>query len=329
MLFSVIIPVYNAQQTLDQCVRSVLNQSFTDFELVLVDDGSRDESPRMCDEYAVSDRRVVVVHQENKGLACARNAGLSKARGEYIVHLDCDDYLVDGGLEKIVTRVRQQPTAQILVWNILQLQGEMFESEANTFPDTSACCLTGVRAFNFLFCSNQGSLWQTFRYVVKRSYIIDKQLFYRPGVLHEDIDFNPYVVLCAERVHFCAEAYYIYRKGRDGSITSHVTTARCKDMIFLVQRWFEFLSTVKLAPAIVDGFRATLSRLLWDYVPEVLRFPGTEKDELLDLLVENKAVLMWVRIPLLSAFVKRGLLVCLGLKATAMALGMLRAIRRR
>lgn len=91
-LISVIIPVYNAEKYLQRCVDSVLSQTFTNIECILVDDGSSDNSPTICDEYAEKDKRIVVIHKENAGEASARNAGLDVAKGEYIGFVDSDDW---------------------------------------------------------------------------------------------------------------------------------------------------------------------------------------------------------------------------------------------
>ena len=90
---SVIIPVYNAETTLNKCVDSVLGQQFPDFEVILVDDGSKDRSLQICEEYARRDSRVTVIHKENGGVSSARNAALEIAKGERILFLDADDYL--------------------------------------------------------------------------------------------------------------------------------------------------------------------------------------------------------------------------------------------
>ena len=90
---SIIIPVYNAENYLRRCIDSVLSQSFTDFELILVDDGSKDKSPQICDEYASQDTRVRVIHKANGGVSAARNDGLDIAKGEYITFIDSDDWV--------------------------------------------------------------------------------------------------------------------------------------------------------------------------------------------------------------------------------------------
>ena len=90
---SVIIPVYKVEEYLERCIESVLGQTLDDLEIILVDDGSPDNCPRICDQYAEKDRRVSVIHKKNGGLASARNAGMKNASGEYIFFLDSDDWL--------------------------------------------------------------------------------------------------------------------------------------------------------------------------------------------------------------------------------------------
>lgn len=97
--FSVIVPVYNAEKYIAECIESVLNQTFSDLELLLVDDGSPDNSGAICDEYAAKDSRVKVFHQENGGVCAARNTGLDNATGEYVSFVDSDDYLESNALE--------------------------------------------------------------------------------------------------------------------------------------------------------------------------------------------------------------------------------------
>ena len=98
-LISIIIPVYNSEKTLKRCVDSILNQTFRDWELFLIDDGSTDESGKMCDQYAVIDERIKVFHKENGGVSSARNMGLDYAIGEWITFVDSDDSLTDYAFE--------------------------------------------------------------------------------------------------------------------------------------------------------------------------------------------------------------------------------------
>ena len=97
--FSVIVPVYKVERYLGRCIASVLAQTFADFELILIDDGSPDESGAICDRFAAEDDRIIVIHQKNRGVSAARNAGLDVARGEYIVFIDSDDTVEENYLE--------------------------------------------------------------------------------------------------------------------------------------------------------------------------------------------------------------------------------------
>ncbi len=102
MKLTIIIPVYRVERTLDRCVQSVMAQQFADFEVILVDDGSPDLCPSICDEWARRDPRISVIHKENGGLSDARNAGIGRARGEFITFVDSDDYLADGTLAQVM-----------------------------------------------------------------------------------------------------------------------------------------------------------------------------------------------------------------------------------
>ncbi len=100
-LISIIVPVYNVEKYLERCMNSLLNQTYDNIEIILVDDGSPDNCPKMCDEYALKDNRVKVIHKQNAGLGFARNSGLEIANGQYIVFVDSDDYVTTDMCEKL------------------------------------------------------------------------------------------------------------------------------------------------------------------------------------------------------------------------------------
>lgn len=124
---SVIVPVYKVEPYLDRCVRSILNQTFTDFELILVDDGSPDQCPQMCDEWAKKDERIRVIHKENGGASAARNAGLDAACGRYIEFIDSDDWVDCEIMEYLYTLLKNHPQAQIAQceWMTVKSESEM------------------------------------------------------------------------------------------------------------------------------------------------------------------------------------------------------------
>ena len=112
-MISVIVPVYKVEQYLRRCVDSILNQTYSDFELLLVDDGSPDACPQICDEYARQDPRVRVIHKPNGGLSDARNAGLAQADTKYVYFLDSDDYIEPQAIE-ILHHIAEQNNLDML-----------------------------------------------------------------------------------------------------------------------------------------------------------------------------------------------------------------------
>lgn len=108
-VISVIVPVYNVEKVLYHCIDSILNQSFVDFEILLVNDGSTDNSGRICDKYAEKDTRVKVIHKQNGGVSSARNAGIEAAQGEYICFVDSDDYLESNYLKELIETKKKYP----------------------------------------------------------------------------------------------------------------------------------------------------------------------------------------------------------------------------
>lgn len=108
-LVSVIVPVYNCEPYLDRCIESIISQSFKDIEIILVDDGSTDESLLKCKKYAKRDDRVIVLHQENQGVSSARNKGIEQSSGCYICFVDGDDSIDDGYIEELVARQQEKP----------------------------------------------------------------------------------------------------------------------------------------------------------------------------------------------------------------------------
>lgn len=114
--FSIIVPVYNTEQFLDKCVSSILAQTYNDFELILVDDGSTDNSPNMCDIYAEKDFRIKVIHKKNGGVSSARNCGIDAAKGTYIWFVDSDDYIEPFSLQRLF-EVQNSHNAELYVFN--------------------------------------------------------------------------------------------------------------------------------------------------------------------------------------------------------------------
>lgn len=133
MKLSIIIPVYRTQNTLLRCMESILQQSFTDYELILVDDGSPDDCPLLCDEWAKKDYRISVIHKANGGLSDARNAGIRQACGEYITFVDSDDAIDKDTLQALINELMAHPDIDILEYPVMERIGHPTKERLLTF----------------------------------------------------------------------------------------------------------------------------------------------------------------------------------------------------
>ena len=121
-LVSIIVPIYKVEPYLRRCLNSIVNQTYTNLEIILVDDGSPDGCPQICDEYAAKDKRIVVIHKKNGGLSDARNTGLDICKGEYISFVDSDDWVDEGYIEKLLS-FTQKENADIAIGENIRTKG--------------------------------------------------------------------------------------------------------------------------------------------------------------------------------------------------------------
>lgn len=215
-LLSVIIPVYKVEPYLHECVNSVLSQTFTNLEVILVDDGSPDACPAMCDNYARSDVRVRVVHQDNQGLSAARNAGLDLAKGDFIAFIDSDDYISPDYFEAAIEQFNSNPELDIV--ELPMISRFNTDSAVRLAPAETAIAYGHDDVFPAWF-ERQGYL---------RAYsqlkICRRQLFaslrFPVGTTFEDLHITPRLLQRARSIAFIAHptANYFYR-WRDESIT--------------------------------------------------------------------------------------------------------------
>ena len=124
---SIIVPVYKVEKYLDRCVQSLINQTLNDIEIILVDDGSPDNCPQMCDDYALKDKRIKVIHKNNAGLGFARNSGLDIARGEYIAFCDSDDCVREDAYEVLYEKMIDSDSDVVYGWMIHEMKDGHWE----------------------------------------------------------------------------------------------------------------------------------------------------------------------------------------------------------
>ena len=206
---SVIIPVYNAESTLRRCVDSVLAQTFTDFECLLINDGSKDKSGEICDEYAAKDSRIRVFHKENGGPSAARNFGLNQAIGQYVIFQDADDYLLDNGsyLKLITYAVQNNLDILRFDYSIVDKDGNLnmwksLDKKAHLYGSVFSPAVLVHEAF----CGE----WFTVLCLIKRT-VIGNARFNPNLTFLEDMDFYARLLASANlRCGYMPEIFYAY-----------------------------------------------------------------------------------------------------------------------
>lgn len=133
MKLSIIIPVYQTQDTIDRCIESILQQSFTDYEIILVDDGSDDECSLLCDKYSQKYRRITTIHKKNGGLSDARNTGIKHSKGKYITFIDSDDAIQNYTLQALMDEINKYPETDVLEYPIMERIGHPYKEQLLAF----------------------------------------------------------------------------------------------------------------------------------------------------------------------------------------------------
>lgn len=232
--FSIIIPVFNIKQYLIECIESVLNQKYENYEIILVDDGSTDGSAELCDNYSKIYKSIKVIHKDNGGLSDARNTGLANAKGEYIVFIDGDDFIEKNTLKKFNETIIESNHPDIVITRIQKIYGEdqiVRLDEGMPFEVINSRNKECI--INWMFKRSQ-SLWPSVRYIVKKELIDHHRIEFAVGYYHEDIDWTSRLFLFSQSYTADDHYWYNHRMNRVGSITSTPNVKRTLDIIRLV-----------------------------------------------------------------------------------------------
>lgn len=230
---SIIIPVYNVENYIRKCIESVISQTFSEIEIILVDDGSTDGSGRICEEYKNKDNRIKVVHKDNGGLSSARNCGISIATGEYLGFIDSDDYIAKDMFEKLYTNIIKED-ADVSICGIYQC----YEGKEPPINEPWYSVLTPQEAIAIAFQGKKFSVNAVNKLYKKELF---KDVRYPEGKTTEDA----FVIVdifsqCKKIVATSEQKYYYFH--REGSITTVKSAANCFDCIEAYGRNLEIIN---------------------------------------------------------------------------------------
>lgn len=302
--FSIVVPVYRVEQYLKNCVDSILTQNCDDFELILVDDGSPDKCPEICDRYVKDDLRVTVIHKTNGGLSSARNAGIKAARGKYIIFVDSDDYWnSDKALSILYDKLNREKQIDVLLYNSIDYSCVTGKSiVCNRYYDIDFVENSDkVDVLKYLFDNElfPGAAWAT---VTRREFLIENDLYFIEGIKAEDIDWLLKVFLQANTYSALNEAFYVYLKYRNDSITGTADAKSIDDLLYQIELWQNKIETQEYW-YISNEVKSLLSR---HYISALLIFGYIETDKRTEYrkkLKTYKYMLNYSKIPIIR-FVK-------------------------
>ena len=267
MRVTIVVPIYNVEKYIMNCLDSIKKQTYTDFELLLIDDGSTDESGRIADEYAISDSRAVVYHKANGGLSDARNYGIDRAKGEYICFIDSDDWIESTYLEELVKLISDYRT-DIAICAYKRNTGE---EEIDQPVKIEKTVETGIEALGNIWSSRYGE------YVVAWNKLYRRKLFeenrYAVGLIHEDEAICAKLYIDAEKVARTNRVLYNYRVNNNTSIMTSNYSLKRLDIIKAIEIRMDILKRNGLTAYYEkDSFKYMYKILL--NIIEVKKLPG-------------------------------------------------------
>ena len=273
-LVSVIIPVFRVEKYLEKGVNSITDQTYKNLQIILVDDGSDDNCPLMCDEYAKKDDRILALHKQNGGLSDARNYGLPYAEGKYIYFFDSDDYLEANAIEKLV-EVAEKENADVVAFGYKKVD------EAGNILENSY-----MKSGAYHFESEEDKLefitktllaykvgWEAWNRLYRAEIIRKNELRYEPNkeIFAEDRCFNIYYTLCTSNLTYIEDRYYHYLI-RDDSIMGKTVVPKINENLNLMD-YIKKFAAKKGLDRLVKGLPAVNIAL---FIPVMLKIPGDE-----------------------------------------------------
>lgn len=232
---SIIIPVYNVENYIQECLDSVLSQSLNNCEIILVDDGSTDKSGIICDDYANKYDSISVIHQENKGLSGARNSGIKIAKGEYLMFIDSDDFIYSKiDLKKNFSNLNEDIIQYKYIYYYTDTNKLVFINDMQLYDSMTYTDIL----FNKVKESRLSiSAWDK---IVKRSLIIDNNLYFKEGLLLEDVEWSLRLYLKANSIKSINEDIYVYRQNRKNAITNNVNKKYVDSLYSTINYWYNY-----------------------------------------------------------------------------------------
>ena len=237
-MISVIVPIYKVEKYLRECIDSIIEQTYRDLDIILVDDGSPDQCGKLCDDYASKDNRIRVIHKENGGLSDARKAGIDIAEGEYLIFVDSDDYIHPQMIERLYNTMLTQ-RADIVVCGFREVDEEGQQLKDDKISDVDILCYEGPDIMDQL---QQKNLITVVAWNKLYSASLFENIRYPKGHVHEDEFIIHRILGKCKKTVYIPDLLYYYRK-RPASIMADIDIVKINDVIAAYEDRIVFLQT--------------------------------------------------------------------------------------
>lgn len=234
---SIIVPIYNVEKYLDTCINSICNQSYTNLEIILIDDGSPDNCSEICDNWKIKDDRIIVIHQKNGGLSNARNTGIDICTGKYIIFIDSDDYIDRNMVKKLYDNINKTKSDISICDYYLEKNKKI---SLNNYPEV-IFCTTASDKFDYLFNEYSTVTTVAWNKIYKRQ--LFEKLRYPDGKIHEDEFVICELLEMADKISYMLEPLYYYVQ-RNNSIMKQFNLKRF-DCVEALEKRIDFFEARK------------------------------------------------------------------------------------
>lgn len=296
MKISIVIPVYNVDNYLRQCLNSVIAQSFPNIEVILVNDGSSDNSKQICEEYELKYSFIKLINKKNGGLSDARNVGILNSTGEYILFLDSDDYWDDNNfLYDLVQYIKKYPNIDYIFfrYKFYYQKKDKFIEPVFNIDDKEIKGKSGIECLDYILSKMRDFQWYAWAGIVRREFIINNDLFFMKDRKYEDALWTPQVFIKGRLIGFYNKPVYVYRLEREGQITSDNSYKCLEDSIFISTNWFDYLENHSIKESLKKDLLANISQRYYHAIKYAGFLNNKEKRVIIEKIKENKNLLKY------------------------------------
>ncbi|MGL5821893.1 MAG: glycosyltransferase [Sarcina sp.] len=285
MLLSVIVPVYNVEGYLDKCIESLIYDS-NDIEILLVNDGSTDNSLSICEKYAKEFSNIKVINKKNGGLSSARNAGMKEAVGKYLMFIDSDDYIVQNSMSKILKTI-QNKNIDVFMSGYYEvcdgLEDHLVDFKINNSKD--------IDEIKKDIIHSEECIWTAWKFIVKREYLDENKIIFKESYLHEDIDYTTRLLLTMKTFEYMDFFWYSYRVSRAGSIMNVRKIKSTVHIAEIVIDLKEYIEKGNFDKNLSDELLEKLSITFFESIRYALNSTDEELKNLAKIVSENRFLL--------------------------------------